>query len=110
MADIANYRPLSMVNTIYKLVTSVILNRLSGPFANCIGEHQTGFMAGRSIFDNIKQAQALIDRADQIGSPFYIALLDQKKAYDMVDHGFLWKAPSQIWSAASFDPSNKVGL
>ncbi len=90
--DIANYRPLSMINTIYKLVTSVILNRLSGPFATCIGEHQTGFMAGRSIFDNIKLAQALIDRADQLGTPLYIALLDQKKAYDMVDHGFLWKA------------------
>ena len=92
LTDIANYRPLSMINTIYKLVTSVILNRLSGPFASCIGSHQTGFMAGRSIFDNIKQAQALIDRADQTGSPLYIALLDQKKAYDMVDHSFLWKA------------------
>lgn len=92
VADIANYRPLSMTNTIYKLVTSVILNRLSGPFGNCIGDHQTGFMSGRSIFDNIKLAQALIDRADQTGKPLYIALLDQKKAYDMVDHGFLWKA------------------
>lgn len=91
-ADLANYRPLSMINSIYKLVTSVILNRLSGPFTSCIGEHQTGFMAGRSIFDNIKWAQALIDRADQTGSPLYIALLDQKKAYDMVDHGFLRKA------------------
>lgn len=68
------------------------MNRLAGPFKNCIGEHQTGFMAGRSIFDNTKQAQALIDRADQKGAPLYIALLDQKKAYDMVDHGFLWKA------------------
>ena len=92
LTDIASYRPLSMINTIYKLVTSVILNRLSGPFASCIGSHQTGFMAGRSIFDNIKQAQALIDRADQTGSPLYIALLDQKKAYDMVDHSFPWKA------------------
>lgn len=68
------------------------MNRLCGPFNNCIGEHQTGFMAGRSIFNNIKQAQALIDRADQEGSPLFIALLDQKKAYDMVDHGFLWRA------------------
>lgn len=91
-ADIANYRPLSMTNTIYKAVTSVILNRLSGPFNTLISEHQTGFMAGRSIFDNIKQAQALIDRADQTGSPLYLVLLDQKKAYDMVDHSFLWKA------------------
>lgn len=46
-------------------------------------------MAESSIFDNIKQAQALIDQADQTGFSLYVALLNQKKAYDMVDHSFL---------------------
>ena len=88
--DIKNYRPLSMTNSIYKLFTGLIMGRIIGPLDECIGKHQSGFMPLRSIFDNIKEAQTLIDRADQCKSPLYVALLDQEKAYDQVDHGYLW--------------------
>ena len=90
VTDIKNYRPLSMTNSIYKMFTGVIMNRIIDPLDQCIGKHQVGFMPLRSIFDNIKEAQTLIDRADQLKSPLYVALLDQEKAYDQVDHGYLW--------------------
>jgi hypothetical protein len=75
----------------YKLFTAVI-NRLLEPFAACIGEHQVGFMPRRSYFDHVKHAQVLIDYARLKGERLYLVLLDQEKAYDRVDHGFLWKA------------------
>lgn len=89
--DLANYRPLTMTNSITKLLTGVINNRLMPIFQECIGPHQTGFMPGRSIFDNIKLAQSAIDVAQQRGSPLFMIFLDQVKAYDRVDYKYLWK-------------------
>jgi hypothetical protein len=87
--DIKNYRPLSMTNTIYKLFTKLIMKRIIDPLRECIERHQTEFMPDRSIFDNIKKAQTLIDRADQLKQPLYVASLDQEKVYDQVNHNYL---------------------
>jgi len=64
--------------------------------AGTIGAHQNGFLPGRQIFDGIKLAQTLLDRAEQLKVPIYLLLLDQEKAYDRVDHDFLWRALMQI--------------
>jgi exonuclease III len=90
--ELKNYRPLSLINVQYKLLTKIIHERLIEPFQACIGPHQSGFMPGRSIFDNIKEVQCMIDVAKQRKEPLFIAFLDQEKAYDRVDHDFLWKA------------------
>lgn len=89
--DLANYRPLSMTEALYKLFTGVLNNRLVPAFVPIIGKHQTGFMPGRQIVDNVKLAQVMIDAARIRGEPLYIAFLDQEKAYDKVDHEYLWK-------------------
>lgn len=65
--DIRNYRPLSMANAIYKLLTSVLNNRIIGPISEVIGIHQTGFLPDWQIFDSVKLVQCLIDGADQKG-------------------------------------------
>ncbi|KAF5177688.1 Transposon tx1 uncharacterized protein [Thalictrum thalictroides] len=87
--DIRNYRPLSMTEALYKLVTGLINNRLLETISKRIGPHQAGFLPGRSYFDHIKHVQTIIDWKKLEGKPFYLALLDQEKAYDRVDHIFL---------------------
>ncbi|KOS42829.1 hypothetical protein ACN38_g6260 [Penicillium nordicum] len=69
--DIKNYRPLSMVESMYKLLTGIINNRLLKPFGNIIGKHQTGFLPGRSYFDNIKEMQCVIDHANEFNKELY---------------------------------------
>lgn len=91
ITDIKNYRPLSMTESIYKLFTSIINNRLIKPFSRCIGKHQAGFLPGRSYFDHVKEIQGLLDLAKERQDRLYVVLLDQEKAYDRVDHVFLWK-------------------
>jgi hypothetical protein len=51
-----------------------------------------GFMPRRSYFDHVKHAQLLIDYARLKEEPLYLVLLDQEKAYNRVDHEFLWKS------------------
>ena len=94
--DIKNYRPLSMTNTIYKLLTTVINDRLAPACAKIIGPHQVGFMKGRNYFDNIKLVQTLLDQAEQLKTPLFAVLLDQEKAYDRVSHEYLWGILEQI--------------
>jgi hypothetical protein len=40
----------------------------------------------------VKHAQTLIDHARLKNKPLYVVLLDQEKAYDRIDHEFLWKS------------------
>ena len=95
-AELKNYRPISLINTDYKIVSAVINNRLLEPTAKTIGSHQTGFLPGRHIMDTIKEAQILLDRADKIKEPLYMILLDQEKAYDRVDQAMLHKILAKI--------------
>jgi len=86
----ANYRPLSMMNSTAKMFTSLLNSRLIHRFVPLIGAHQTGFMPGRNILENVKEAQVLLDVAELRRKPLYLVLLDQEKAYDRVDHTYLW--------------------
>ena len=95
-ASLKDYRPLSLLNSVYKLITGLINNRLLIPVSELIGAHQKGFLPGRQIFDNVKEAQCLIDRAAQLDTPLYLLLLDQEKAYDRVDWGFLWRTLNKL--------------
>jgi hypothetical protein len=49
-------------------------------------------MPNRSYFDHVKHVQTLIDYARLKYKPLYVVLLDQEKAYDRIDHEFLWKS------------------
>ena len=91
-SDIKNYRPLSLLNTLYKMFTSIINNRIKEAAQEQIHPDQTGFVANRNIHDAIKRTQAVIDTACTRKTPLYILFVDQEKAYDRIDHDYLFTA------------------
>jgi hypothetical protein len=95
-AELKNYRPISLINTDYKIVSALINQRLMEPSLGSIGKHQTGFLPGRHILDTIKEAQLLLERANATQSPVYLILLDQEKAYDRVDQQMLMKILQKV--------------
>ena len=88
--NVANYRPITILNTDYKLFAKIIATRLSDVAPHLIHPDQAGFIRGRSIFDQIEQTSTTINYAQLKGINGAIIALDQEKAYDKVTHPYLW--------------------
>ncbi|KAG1671688.1 hypothetical protein FOA52_007479 [Chlamydomonas sp. UWO 241] len=94
-ADAANYRPLTMLGSDYRILAKVLATRWTPLLAAVVGPEQTAFLAGRRISDNICLTQMLpgllaANSAEGVGpTGAALALLDFRKAYDTIDRGFL---------------------
>ncbi|KAG1676169.1 hypothetical protein FOA52_005010 [Chlamydomonas sp. UWO 241] len=94
-ADPANYRPITLLNTDYRLMGKVLAARLAPLLSHSIPPEQTAFLPGRLIGDNLAMLQLLPAWlrlcGEQHGLPATatLACLDFRKAYDTVSRPFL---------------------
>ena len=96
LADVSNWRPVSLLNTDYKILAKVLAARLTQYIGNVIGEDQTYCIPGRSIYDNINLIRDAIFYANAEDIPLALINLDQKKAFDNVDHSYLFNVMKKM--------------
>lgn len=89
---IENWRPITLLNIDYKIISLVYAKRLKKNLDEIIAETQTGFMTNRHISSNIRLIFDLLDYSDNIDDDSLIVFLDFYKAFDTVEHYFLFKA------------------
>jgi len=89
--DISNYRPITLLNTDYKILTKVLALQLMEPIHAMVHPDQAGFIPGRAIADHIRLAKAIINFAELTEENGAIIALDQEKAYDKIRHDYLWE-------------------
>ena len=90
--QVIKFRPISLCNVIYKLISKVLANRLKSLLPSIVSENQSAFQARRVITDNILMAFETLHymKTQQNGSTGFMALkLDISKAYDRVEWSFL---------------------
>lgn len=86
---ISNYRPITLLNTDYKILTKVLVLQLCDHIMSVIHSDQAGFIPKRSIFHHIRLANAIINFAEVTEVDGAIIVLNQEKAYDKVRHDYL---------------------
>ncbi|KAA0039770.1 LINE-1 retrotransposable element ORF2 protein [Cucumis melo var. makuwa] len=88
-AEPADYRPISLTTSIYKLIAKVIAERLKDTLPYTVAENQMAFVKGRQIIDAILVANEAIDywRVKKIQG--FVIKLDIEKAFDKLNWRFI---------------------
>eukprot|EP00253_Pinus_taeda_P008823 PITA_08823 len=83
------FRPISLCNVSYKIVTKILSNRLKKLLPYLISENQGGFVPKRQITDNVILIQESIHSSINRKERGMIIKLDMENTFDRVNHQFL---------------------
>ena len=95
--DLKNWRPITLLNNDYKLIAIIYANRLKTILPSIIKDDQKAYIQGRQITESVRLTQDLINLCEDEDLPGAIIFLDQVKAYDRVEWGYLEKLSLQVW-------------
>ena len=87
--DLKDLRPISLVGSLYKILSKVLANRIKRVMSLAISQHQNAFVEGRQILDAVlieNEAVESILRGKEKG---ILCKLDIEKAYDHIRWDFL---------------------
>jgi len=84
-----DYRPISLVGSLYKSLAKLLANRLSSVMSSVILDTQSAFVKGQQILDGIMVANEVVDEAKKLNRDLLLLKVDFEKAYDSVDWNYL---------------------
>lgn len=91
-----DYRPISMVGCIYKVIAKILARRLKKVMNDLVSQNQSSFIEGRQILDSVLIAGEIIDTCKRSREKAVVLKLDFQKAFDSVSWSFLDWTLSQM--------------
>jgi len=89
--ELKNWRPISLLNTDYKLAAFVISGRMQQVLSNIVSTDQTGYIKGRFVGSNIRLIEDVFDYINKNNKEGATIFCDFEKAFDSVEFIFLKK-------------------
>ncbi|GKV49867.1 hypothetical protein SLEP1_g56592 [Rubroshorea leprosula] len=76
---IEEYRPISLIGAMYKIVAKLLANRLKEVISHVIGEHQMAFVEGRQLSEAVVMANEIIDKVRRKKLNSFILKMDLRR-------------------------------
>jgi len=92
----ANYRGISLLAIAYKVLSSVVCERLKPYAESLIGPYQCGFRPGKSTTDQIFTLRQILEKAYENQIDTYHLFLDYKAAFDSPKRDCLYAVMSEL--------------
>ena len=103
--NIKNWRPISLLNSDSKILTKLLAERLKYVLPRIINIDQKGCVKGRFIGENIRLIEDIMDSCEE---EEVIVLLDQQKAFDRVEHEWLFMTLNKFGFGEKFQTWLKI--
>lgn len=84
-----DFRHISLIGCIYKIVAKVLAARLKGVLPSVVSSSEAAFLQGRQILDGMPVANEVINLVKRKKWPMHLFRVDFEKAYDPVRWSFL---------------------
>ncbi|KAF2302890.1 hypothetical protein GH714_010306 [Hevea brasiliensis] len=91
-----DYRPISLIGSLYKIVAKTLANRLRVVIGQVIGSQQSAFIRGRQILDGALIAREAIHSPKKKNHGGFMFKVDFQKAFNSVNLRFLLSIMEQM--------------
>ncbi|KAF7649610.1 hypothetical protein LDENG_00138880 [Lucifuga dentata] len=100
LQELKNWRPVPLLYSDYKILSKALACRLRDVMNSVIHIDQSYCVAGRLISDNIMLILDVLEVSGSLAVHTGLISIDQEKAFDQVEHQYLW----QTLAAFGFSP------
>nr|CAN70181.1 hypothetical protein VITISV_000006 [Vitis vinifera] len=94
--DLKDFRPISLVGSVYKLLAKVLANKQKLVMGEVIFDSQQAFVQGRQILDAVLIANVALDSRLKENTSGLLLKIDIEKAFDHVNWDFLMDVMSKM--------------
>jgi len=91
-----NYRGITLLNVAYKILSSIILERLKEYSEEILGEYQCGFKPQRRTTDQIFVVRQILAKFYVHDIDLHLLFIDFKKAFDSINQKKLLESPASF--------------
>ena len=99
---ISNWRPISLLNVDYKIMTKVLAIKIAKVMPKIIHHNQVGYVQGRNISENLRALLDIMEYTKLHDIPGLMVSLDFKKAFDSLEWDFMLKILEKFNIGPSF--------
>ena len=86
-----HYRPISLLNSDYKIIAFVFAERLQKVLQSIIHSSQSGYIGGRYIGCNVRNLIDIYDICENENIPGALLTIDFEKAFDSIEYNFMYE-------------------